>query len=48
VQQATRLAVEDVGIIPIHIQKNIWGMRTGLQHTPRVDEETRAMDVRPK
>ena len=48
VQQATRMAMEDVGIIPIHIQKNVWGMRPNLQHTPRVDEETRAMDVRPK
>ena len=46
VQEATRLAMEDVGIIPLHIQKNVWGMRPTLQHTPRVDEETRAMDVR--
>ena len=48
IQQATRLAMDDIGIIPIHIQKNIWGMKPTLQHTPRVDEETRAMDVRPK
>jgi peptide/nickel transport system substrate-binding protein len=47
VQQATRLAMEDVGIIPLHIQKNVWGMRQGITHIPRVDEETRAMDVRP-
>jgi len=47
VQQATRLAMEDVGIIPLHIQKNVWGMSAGLRHTPRVDEETRAMDVAP-
>jgi len=48
IQQATRLAMDDVAIIPIHIQKNVWGMKPNLQHTPRVDEETRAMDVRPK
>ena len=48
VQEATRLAMEDVGIIPLHIQKNVWGMRPTLQHTPRVDEETRAMDIRPQ
>ena len=48
IQQATRLAMDDVGVIPIHIQKNIWGMTPSLQHTPRVDEETRAMDVRPR
>ena len=48
VQEATRRAMEDVGVIPLHIQKNVWGMRPTLQHTPRVDEETRAMDIRPQ
>ena len=47
VQQATRMAMEDVAIIPLHIQKNVWGMRASVSHTPRVDEETRAMDLRP-
>jgi len=47
VQEATRLAMEDVGIIPLHIQKNVWGAWPGITHAPRVDEETRAMDVRP-
>ena len=37
----------DVGIIPLHEQKNIWAMRRGLAYAPRVDEETRAADVRP-
>jgi peptide/nickel transport system substrate-binding protein len=46
-QEATRLAIEDVGIIPIHIQKNIWAMRRGLVHDARVDELTRAQDFRP-
>ena len=46
-QDATRLAVEDVGIIPIHIQKNIWAMRQGYTHEARADELTRAQDVRP-
>ena len=47
IQDATRLSMEDVGIIPLHIQKNVWAMRANLAHTPRVDEETRAMDIRP-
>ena len=47
-QQATTMGMQDVGIIPLHIQKNVWAMRATLAHTPRVDEETRAMDVRPK
>ncbi|UFN49376.1 ABC transporter substrate-binding protein [Roseomonas sp. OT10] len=46
-QEASRLALEDVAIIPIHIQKNIWAMRRGLAHEARADELTRAQDVRP-
>jgi peptide/nickel transport system substrate-binding protein len=46
-QQATRTMVEDVGIIPIHLQKNVWAMRSGLMHASRVDELTRAQDIRP-
>ena len=45
-QDAQRLAMEDVAIIPLHIQTNIWAMRKGLAHTPRADELTRAQDVR--
>jgi peptide/nickel transport system substrate-binding protein len=46
-QQATRMLVEDAGIIPTHLQKNVWAMRQGFVHVPRVDERTRAQDVRP-
>jgi peptide/nickel transport system substrate-binding protein len=46
-QQATRMMVDDVGIIPIHLQRNVWAMREGLAHDARVDELTRAQDVRP-
>jgi peptide/nickel transport system substrate-binding protein len=46
-QQATRVAFEDVGILPLHIQKNTWAMRRGLAHDARADELTRAQDVRP-
>jgi peptide/nickel transport system substrate-binding protein len=42
-----RMAADDVAIIPLHIQANIWAMRRNVQHTPRVDELTRAQDVRP-
>ena len=44
---AMRMAMEDVAVIPLHIQTNIWAMRRGLQHAARVDESTRAQDVRP-
>ena len=46
-QEATRVVINDYGIIPTHLQKNIWAMRQGFAHTPRVDERTRAQDVRP-
>ena len=46
-QHATRTAMADVAIIPIHIQKNIWAMKRGLAHDARADELTRAQDIRP-
>ena len=46
-REASRIALDDVGIIPIHIQKNIWAMRPGLVHEARADELTRAQDIRP-
>jgi peptide/nickel transport system substrate-binding protein len=45
--EAMRLAMEDVAVIPLHIQTNVWAMRRGLQHAARNDELTRAQDVRP-
>jgi peptide/nickel transport system substrate-binding protein len=42
-----RMAAEDVAVIPLHIQTNIWAMRRNLTHAARVDELTRAQDVRP-
>lgn len=46
-QEATRLAVEDTAIVITHLQKNIWAMRRGFAHEARMDERTRAQDVRP-
>ena len=47
VLQAQRIAAEDVGVIPVHIQTNIWAMRRGIAHEARADELTRAQDARP-
>ena len=47
VMDAQRIAAEDVAVIPLHIQTNIWAMRRHLQHDARNDELTRAQDVRP-
>ena len=46
-QQATRIAIEDVAFIPLHIQKNVWGMSPKVTYTARQDEETHAMGIRP-
>ncbi len=46
-EQATRMAMDDVALIPLHMQKSIWAMRAGLHYTARADEETRAWDLRP-
>ena len=47
VVDAMRIAMQDVGVIPLHIQTNIWATRRGFEHTARNDELTRAQDLRP-
>jgi peptide/nickel transport system substrate-binding protein len=39
--------VRDLAVIPIHHQVNIWAMRKGLHYTPRLSEQTRAMEFAP-
>jgi peptide/nickel transport system substrate-binding protein len=46
IQKAMKLAMDDVAVIELHLQKNIWATRAGLIYEPRVDESTLAMDVR--
>ncbi len=45
IEQAMRDAMDDVPVIMLHLQKNIWATRMDLDYEPRVDEETRAMSV---
>jgi peptide/nickel transport system substrate-binding protein len=45
--EANRMAMADVALIPLHLQKNIWAMRAGLSFVPRADEDTRVMELRP-
>jgi peptide/nickel transport system substrate-binding protein len=40
--RATEMAIEDVGIIPLHYQVNTWAMRRGFSYKPRTDEYTLA------
>ncbi|WP_240782682.1 ABC transporter substrate-binding protein [Roseococcus sp. SYP-B2431] len=46
-REAVGAAMDDVALIPLHIQKNIWATRRGLTYTARADEQTRAWLVRP-
>jgi peptide/nickel transport system substrate-binding protein len=46
--EAQRMAFEDVAIVPLYIQTNVWAMRRHLRHDARVDESTRAQDIRPR
>ena len=44
-QQATEIAIGELGIIPLHYQVNTWATRKGLAYTPRTDEYTMVMSV---
>lgn len=44
-QEAMKVAMEDVAIIPLHTQKSVWALRRGLDYRPRVDEQTQATEV---
>ncbi|MBO1076310.1 ABC transporter substrate-binding protein [Roseomonas marmotae] len=46
-RQAIKLAIDDVAMVPLHQLVNTWAVRKGLQHSPRMDERTRAMDLKP-
>jgi len=46
-QQATKLAMDDLGIMPIHFQYTIWATKKGVAYTPRTDEYTLAFQFRP-
>jgi len=43
--QATRVGIDDVGLIPLHFQVNVWGLRRGLAYEARADERTVAQGV---
>lgn len=46
-RQATRLAMADEPLIPLHHQVNIWAIRQGLVFHQRMQEGTRAWDIVP-
>ena len=47
-RQATRLAMADEPLIPLHHQVNIWALRKGLVFHYRMQEGLRAWDIEPQ
>ena len=47
-QQATEVAITDVGIITLYHQENLWATRKGLAYIPRADERTYAHEFHPQ
>lgn len=47
-QQATEVAMSDLGIITLYHQENVWATRKGIIYTPRADERTFAHEFRPQ
>ena len=46
-QRATELAINDLGVIPLHFQVNLWATRDGITYLPRTDENTLAWKFKP-
>ena len=45
-QEATRLSMQDIGIMPIHFQFTIWATKKGVTYVPRTDEYTLAFQFK--
>ena len=45
-ENAITIGMDDYAYIPIHFQVNQWAMKADLEHEPRTNERTRAMDVK--
>jgi peptide/nickel transport system substrate-binding protein len=43
--EASRIAMADYGVLPLHFEMTTWAMRKDLAYTPRVDQNTWAMEV---
>jgi peptide/nickel transport system substrate-binding protein len=47
IREMVRWAAGEVPMIPVLHLNNVWALRRGLAHEPRMDERTLAMGVRP-
>ena len=46
-RQAMTMGTNDVGNIPLHLQKTTWAMQSTLTYAGRSDDQTRVADIRP-
>ena len=46
-QQASKVGMEDYGIIPLHFEVTPWAFKPTISYTPRVDQYTLAFEVKP-
>jgi peptide/nickel transport system substrate-binding protein len=47
IQSAAEMAMNDTALIPIHYEVSTWATAKGLRYTPRTDQYTLAMDLKP-
>jgi peptide/nickel transport system substrate-binding protein len=47
IQAAAEMAMEDVGLIPLHYEVSTWATTKGIKYTPRTDQYTLAMSLKP-
>lgn len=46
-QTASAAAMQDYAVLPLHAEKTTWALRKGLHYSPRADQYSLAMDVKP-
>ena len=46
-EQATKIALDNVPLIPLHFESSIWAMKKGLTYDGRRDQYTLAAFVKP-
>jgi peptide/nickel transport system substrate-binding protein len=46
-REATRIAIGDLGIVPLYYQVNVWALARGLAYAGRADDQTHAWAIRP-
>ncbi|MBE9606636.1 ABC transporter substrate-binding protein [Acetobacteraceae bacterium H6797] len=44
-KEAMKMGMDDIGLVPLHMQKNVWALRPGISYDARADEYTLAMGV---